>query len=156
MAPLHPMLIRRATATDVPSMRSLEEQAETAAHWNEREYSALFAPEAPQRVALVGAEGDELLGFIIARCGPDEWEIENVVVAPEHRRRGIGRNLVREVLHAAQDAGVATVLLEVRESNTAARQLYERLGFAEAGRRPGYYRLPVEDALVLSFSVYNL
>lgn len=137
-------------------MRILEAQAETAAHWSAREYDALFAPEAPRRIALVAAEADELCGFIIARCGPDEWEIENVVVAAEHRRLGIGSELVRQVLRAAQDAGAAAVLLEVRESNAAARQLYKRLGFAEAGRRPGYYRVPAEDALLLRFSVYNL
>ena len=137
-------------------MRALEAQAETAAHWNAREYDALFAPEAPRRIALVVAEGDEVRGFVIARCGPDEWEIENVVVAPEHRRLGIGGELVREVLRAAQEAGAAAVLLEVRESNAAARQLYERLGFAEAGRRSGYYRVPVEDALLLRFSIYNM
>jgi ribosomal-protein-alanine N-acetyltransferase len=137
-------------------MRTLEAQAETAAHWSAREYDALFAPEAPRRIALVAAAGDALRGFVIARCGPDDWEIENVVVAPEHRRLGIGSELVREVLRAAQDAGAAAVLLEVRESNAAARQLYERLGFATAGRRPGYYRVPVEDALLLRFSIYNM
>jgi len=135
-------------------MRALELSSETAAHWSAREYDALFAPEAPPRIALVAAEGDELRGFIIARCGW-EWEIENVVVAREHRRRGIGSELVRELLRAAQKAGAAAVLLEVRESNVEARQLYERLEFTEVGRRPGYYCAPVEDALVLSLSIYN-
>ncbi len=150
------MRIRPATAADIAHIRSIEQQAGTAAHWSAREYDALFAPEAPRRIALVVAEGHEVRGFVIARCGPEEWEIENVVVAPEHRRRGIGSDLVREILRAAQDAGAAAVLLEVRESNAAARQLYERLGFAEAGRRPGYYRVPFEDALLLRFWVYNL
>jgi len=150
------MRIRPATPADVPAMRALEQQASNAAHWSAREYDALFAPDAPWRVALVAAEGDEVRGFVIARCGPDEWEIENVVVPPENRRLGIGGELVRRVLQAAQDAGAAAVLLEVRESNAAARQLYERLGFAEAGRRPGYYRVPVEDALLLRFSIYNM
>jgi ribosomal-protein-alanine N-acetyltransferase len=134
-------------------MQALEAQAPTAAHWREREYAALFAPDAPRRVAFVAEEQPaQVAGFAIARCGSDEWEIENVVVSPEHRRRGIGSDLVREILKAARDARVGAVLLEVRESNTAARQLYDQLGFAEIGRRPGYYREPAEDALLLRSS----
>ncbi|HZP22170.1 MAG TPA: ribosomal protein S18-alanine N-acetyltransferase [Terriglobales bacterium] len=145
------MLIRAASAADLPLMRALEQQAVTAAHWGERDYAALFSPDAPQRLALL-AESDsgQVFGFAIARCSPGEWEIENVVVAVEHRRRGIGRALVQELLQAAR-AGGAAVLLEVRESNSAARQLYEALGFAQVGRRVGYYRDPPEDALLLRF-----
>jgi [ribosomal protein S18]-alanine N-acetyltransferase len=148
-----PMLIRPATPADIPAMLALEQQAHTAAHWREREYQALFTPDAPQRIALIAEAGPgEIRGFAIARCGTGEWEIENIVVSPQHRRRGIGSALVRQVLKTARDAGARPVLLEVRESNTAARQLYGRLGFAETGRRPAYYSDPVEDALLLRFS----
>jgi ribosomal-protein-alanine acetyltransferase len=151
------VLIRRATAADIPPMRSLEQQADTAAHWSEREYAALFAPEAPRRLALAAQDDNEqLCGFIVARCGIDEWEIENVIVAVQHRRRGIGRALVREILSSARAAGVGSVLLEVRDSNHAARQLYEALGFAEVGRRQAYYRNPDEDSCVLRFSTHDL
>jgi len=146
------MLIRPATNADIPALRALEQQADTAAHWAEREYAALFAPEAPRRLALVTTEDAELLGFAVARRDPEEWEIENVVVAPQHRRCGIGSGLVRQLIYAAQESGARAILLEVRESNLAARQLYERLGFAEAGRRPAYYHSPTEDALLLRFS----
>ena len=47
------MLIRKATPEDVAIIRKLEQETETAAHWGEREYDALFAAEAPQRIALV-------------------------------------------------------------------------------------------------------
>ena len=138
------VLIRPATPSDIPLIRELEQQSETAAHWAERDYDALFAPEAPKRVALVAAEegGREIYGFAVARCGADEWEIENVVVAVGQRRRGIGSRLVRQILQAARDSGAGSVLLEVRESNVAARQLYEKLGFIETGRRASYYREP--------------
>ena len=138
-------------------MRALEREADSAAHWAEREYVALFSPDAPQRLTLVAEEvAGDTRGFAIARCGLDEWEIENVVVALQHRRRGIGRKLVEEILHAARSAEVRAVLLEVRESNAAARHLYERLGFVDAGRRPGYYRDPAEDALLLRRSTEDL
>ncbi len=146
------MLIRSATPQDIAAIRALEQTVATAAHWHVREYDVLFAPEAPRRVAMVAEAEDGLVcGFVVARCGRDEWEIENVVVSPAHRRRGTGRELVRMVMRLAAAAGAA-VLLEVRESNTAARQLYEKLGFVEAGRRTAYYSDPAEDALLLKLS----
>ncbi len=150
------MLIRSATPQDITAIRALEQPATNAAHWPMREYEVVFAPEAPRRVALVAEdEEQQICGFVVARCGVDEWEIENVVVAPARRRRGIGRELVRMVVRLA-GAAAAAVLLEVRESNTAARQLYEKFGFVEIGRRPGYYHDPVEDALLLRFSTRKM
>jgi ribosomal-protein-alanine N-acetyltransferase len=150
------VLIRRAIPADVPAIRGLEQQAETAAHWAEREYDALFSIDAPPRIALIAVEEGEVLGFVIARCATCEWEIENVVVAREKRERGIGIQLIREVLLSARTAGATSVLLEVRESNVAARGLYEKLGFSQQGRRSNYYREPDEDALLLFFSVTDL
>lgn len=153
------MLIRPATPDDVPSIRALEQQSETAAHWAAREYHALFAADAPPRLALAAIaeeESDRVIGFAIARCATDEWEIENVVVAREKRRHGVGIKLIRKVLLKAQAAAATSVLLEVRESNLAAHRLYEKLGFSQQGRRSNYYKNPEEDALLLSFSVTNL
>ncbi len=150
------MLIRPAIPDDIPSIRALEQQAKTAAHWAEREYDALFAAEAPVRIALVAMnESDtaQIRGFVIARCALGEWEIENVVVADADRRLGIGTRLIRDLLHRAETAHATSVLLEVRESNAAARRLYEKLGFSEQARRSNYYRDPPEDALLLQISV---
>ena len=106
---------------------------------------------------MATSEADSaVLGFAIARCATAEWEIENVVVVPEKRRRGVGIKIIRELLLQAQIAGATSVLLEVRESNMAARRLYEKLGFSQQGRRSSYYREPEEDALLLCFSIANL
>lgn len=151
--------IRQVTPDDLPAIRKLEQQAETAAHWAEREYDALFAPEAPTRIALVvSSEADisRIQGFVIARCASEEWEIENVVVGADHRRSGMASALIRELLRKAALGGATSVLLEVRESNVAARQLYEKFGFSEAGRRTGYYRDPLEDGLILRISIVVL
>jgi ribosomal-protein-alanine acetyltransferase len=137
-------------------MRALEQQSETAAHWAEREYDALFAPEAPPRLALVACnevDPQQILGFVIARLAGSECEIENVVVGAEYRRRGVGSVLVRDLLLRARLCGATSVVLEVRESNASARRLYEKLGFSEHGRRRSYYQNPREDALLFQFSV---
>jgi ribosomal protein S18 acetylase RimI-like enzyme len=117
------VLIRKATPDDIAIIRKLEQEAESAAHWGEREYDALFAAEAPRRIALVAAEETdaEIMGFVIARCADDEWEIENVVVASEQRRRGVWDRAGPRVGAEARRSGAAAVLLEVRESNAAAR-----------------------------------
>lgn len=145
-------LVRNATVQDVAEMICLERQCPTAAHWTERRYQHLFAegPESPTRLALV-AEADStftLAGFLVARHLPPEWELENIVVAPSVRRMGIGKRLM-DALHAqAQRTNSDGVFLEVRESNTGARRLYEMLGFEETGRRKSYYSNPVEDAVL--------
>jgi [ribosomal protein S18]-alanine N-acetyltransferase len=148
--------IRPATAEDVSRMRALEQQSESAAHWAEREYDALFSPGVPARIALVAVNESEVMelhGFVIARCALDEWEIENVVVARDHQRLGIGARLIRELLMRAHAGGATWVLLEVREANLAARRLYEKLGFSEYGRRNSYYQDPTEEALLLRISI---
>jgi len=149
------VLIRPSTPNDLSSMHAMEERSGTAAHWTEREYDALFVQDAPARIALLAvSESDaaQLYGFVIVRCAVGDWEIENLVVAPEHQRLGVGTKLIRELLYRAQGAATS-VLLEVRESNLAARRLYEKLGFSEQGRRGNYYREPTEDALLLRISV---
>lgn len=150
------MLIRHASPEDLPQIRALEQQTDSAAHWSQREYNALFAAEFPKRVALVIADDappSQIHGFVIARCGPDEWEIENVAVAGDQRRRGLASVLLRKLLQEAHQAGVSSLLLEVREGNIAARKLYDKLGFIEIGRRKNYYQGPPEDALLLKISI---
>ena len=146
------MLIRPATPDDLPAIRALERSADTAAHWAEREYDALFAADSPRRVALVVVDESgtpRINGFVIARCSSGEWEIENVVVVPDRQRQGIATEMVRDLVERAHASGATSVLLEVRESNLAARQLYKRVGFSQQGRRSNYYRDPPEDALLL-------
>ena len=142
------MEIRYATAADLPQIRRMEEQASTAAHWNAAQYDALFAKDAPPRIALVAQDGLQLIGFLIARSLAGEWEIENIVVDERHRKRGIGTTLVRRLLSEAQAAAATSAILEVRESNAPARRLYEKTGFTSEGRRNSYYPDPVEDAIL--------
>jgi [ribosomal protein S18]-alanine N-acetyltransferase len=144
------MLIRAAVPEDIPQIMALAQRSDTAAHWSAREYDALFAPDTPRRIALVAAHSqDKIAGFLVARCAPAEWEIENVVVEVVLRRQGIAQSLIEELLQEARHRGVAAILLEVRESNAAARALYRKMGFHEEGRRPRYYARPEEDALLL-------
>ena len=147
----NPVNIRRAALADLADIRRLEAQAPTAAHWSSTQYEALFGAEGLQRLVLVvvnEVDHDDIVGFLIARCLPGEWEIENLVVAGNARQRGTGWSLVRALEHEALAAGVESITLEVRESNLPARRLYEKIGFTFEGRRKGYYQSPGDDAIL--------
>ena len=79
----------------------------------------------------------------------DEAEIADLAVAPTPAARGIGGLLLDRVAATCGARGVRSLYLEVRESNSAARALYESRSFVQVGRRRGYYRHPPEDALLL-------
>ena len=140
------LLIRPATAADIPAMMALEKHAATAAHWSRKQYEAAF--ESDVREVLVLEEGSAVQGFLVGRRVDDEWEIENVAIAGPARRRGLGTRLVGEFLNRARSGGAQSVYLEVRESNLGARLLYEKWAFVESGRRKSYYRDPEEDAVL--------
>lgn len=85
----------------------------------------------------------------------DEVHLLNLCVAPDCQRRGLGAALLASSIASAHASGFASMLLEVRPSNTAALALYRRAGFAQIGRRKQYYPAPQgqrEDALVLRLS----
>lgn len=152
-------IIRPAQPSDIPAMRMLERQADLTAHWSAREYDALFDDAAPKRIALAAqteSHPSNLQGFLIARCDQGEWELENIVVAADRQRLGVGSALIQELLRCAESSGATSVLLEVRASNFAALRLYQKLGFREEGRRAGYYQHPTEDALLLRRKVAGM
>jgi len=142
------LIIRPATPADIPAMRALEKHAATASHWSAAQYQTVFARSGPRRVALLIEEDARIEGFLVARALDREWEIENVAVAGPARRRGLGTRLLGEFLDLARREGADAVFLEVRESNRAARRLYEKWAFEESGQRNRYYRNPGEDGLV--------
>ena len=132
-------------------MMALERRAVTAAHWSESDYRRLFPPFG-DRLALVLEEEEVVEGFIVARGVWKEWEIENLAVAGPARRRGLGARLLAELLNRVRAAGARNIFLEVRESNRAARALYEKWAFVESGRRRCYYHQPDEDAVLYRFT----
>ena len=140
------LAIRAAVVSDLPAMMALEKRAATAAHWSAQQYAALFRD--PGRLALIMQDESQLQGFVIARMVGKEWEIENIAIAGPARRRGWGTRLLGELLDLARAKDAATVFLEVRESNQAARALYEKWAFLESGRRPRYYKDPEEAAIL--------
>jgi ribosomal-protein-alanine N-acetyltransferase len=114
--------------------------------WTEAEFAGFLSDP----LAFLLVEGDA--AFLIGRAVAGEAELLTVAVAPEARRLGLGRSLVSRFIYQARLRGAESAFLEVAEDNAAARALYRATGFAEAGRRRGYYCRPdgsTLDALVL-------
>ena len=98
---------------------------------------------------FVYAEGERVLGYGVVRVIADEGEIQRIAVFPEYRRRGIAGKLMDAMVDHARAMGASCLSLEVRESNTGARNLYETYGFSQEAVRGGYYSNPTEDALIM-------
>ena len=103
----------------------------------------------PRIFFFVAKEIKQITGFVLLQSIVPEAELFRLVVAPQFRRQGVGLLLLQSSLRHLHTMGVQTCFLEVRDSNKAAQSLYERVGFRETGRRKKYYRVPVEDALLL-------
>ena len=106
------------------------------------------------QLALPGVLGliDERGGMLLARVAADEAEVLTLAVTPAQRRRGVAKRLLAAAVTEIRARGGQTLFLEVAEGNAAARALYHRFGFTEAGRRPGYYG-DSADALVLRMNL---
>jgi len=145
--------IRRATHADAPALAEIERQCFTDP-WSAAGIQGTIQYETA--IALLAESGGEVTGYLMARISGEEGEILNLAVLPDHRRRGIARELLEQGLAALAAAGVREAYLEVRESNRPAITLYGAKGFRTVGMRSHYYRSPIEDALVLRAPIHCL
>ncbi len=98
---------------------------------------------------LVAMEGEQLVGYIGSQSVCGEADMMNVAVRPDYRRQGVAQKLIEGLMTGLKVREITSLSLEVRASNAPAKALYAKLGFAQVGRRPNYYRNPKEDALIL-------
>lgn len=137
---------------DLPAVLEIERRS-FSNPWS----AALFLQELKisfSRIILLRAGGraGPVLGFLCRWFVADEVHVLNVAVHPDHRRRGIGSALMREMLEEAREVRAAAVTLEVRRGNAEAIRLYERLRFEEVGVRRNYYGRG-EDALIMRLAL---
>jgi ribosomal-protein-alanine N-acetyltransferase len=145
--------IRNLAEADLPRVLGIAEGANEAPRWPRKTFVEMLSGEfLSRRVALVATVAGlgEVVGFAVASLVAPEAELENIAVDPEVQRRGIGRQLLSQLVKHLRHAGIETLHLEVRISNSAAIGLYKSLGFNETGRRPRYYSDPVEDAVLMT------
>jgi ribosomal-protein-alanine N-acetyltransferase len=94
-------------------------------------------------IGLMAEESGEIVGFIVGMIYPNgkvvSGHILTIDVLPSHRRKGIGEKLLKEMENIFAQKGVQACLLEVREGNVAAINLYHKLGYKDVGRLENYY-----------------
>lgn len=103
----------------------------------------------PLAFYILALDGEKVVGYAGMHAVLDEAYITNVAVRGEHRRQGIARELLNQLIGECRDRGIDYITLEVRESNLGAQALYEGMGFEVCGRRVRYYG-GIEDALIMS------
>ena len=132
-----PAAIEPASLRDAPKLAQLH-SASFHRGWGEGEFEGMLI----ERNTLVHRLriGRKIIGFAVSRMAADEAEILSIAVAANQRGRGLSRDLLLTHLGHLAGRGVRKVFLEVEENNQPARRLYERGGFAVAGRRERYYR----------------
>jgi ribosomal-protein-alanine N-acetyltransferase len=135
----------------IPAIMEIERQAH-GSPWSERSFRNEL--DHPQSEFIVATIGPELVGYAGEWILVDEAHVTTIAVRPDHRRKGLGRDLMNELLARAKARGAVCSTLEVRASNAAAIQLYEGLGYVQAGLRRGYYPDNKEDAVVMW--LYNI
>ena len=151
------VVVRNATAADLAEVVRLERRTPEASHWPEGGYVLMLdqgsADDAVRRRFLVAQAAGRLVGFAVGRAagrGVEGFaELETVVVEFGARRAGVGRALCEGVIAWCLDLGLGRLELEVRAGSAGAIALYRSLKFVAVGSRPGYYRDPDEDALLM-------
>ncbi len=140
------------TPTDVSQMARIEASAHTHP-MSENNLADCFG-HLYRVIGLMQNDG-QLLGFAIVQQIVDETTLLDICLPPEQQGRGYGHLLLTAVIDGAKAAKAVVLMLEVRESNSAARALYQKRGFAETGRRKGYYPLAdgKEDAILMDLAL---
>ena len=140
------LLIREMRQQDIPEIMDIE-HASFSSPWSEIAFQGELRKE--YAVTRVAERRHETVGYAIANYIFNEGHILNLAVHPAYRRQGIASSLIYELLDILQQKGCSLLYLEVRVSNASARLFYEHLEFRVVGKRRGYYRSPVEDALLM-------
>ncbi len=140
------MIFRPMLAADLDQVAAIE-QVSLPSPWSKELFEAELKRD--QARYFVAEEGDKIAGYMGYWEAPQEAHIINLAVAPDFRKRGLGLEMMEYCLEFARKKGAALATLEVRESNEAAKRLYEKCGFIIVAIRKKYYSDNQEDAIVM-------
>lgn len=142
--------IRRMTLDDVPAVVELDSLS-FSLPWPERSFRFELTDNPASRCWVMDMDA-KVVGMIVAWLLVDEAHIATIATHPDHRRHGIARELLRYTLRYMSKEGAVSSFLEVRESNTAAQEMYRKFGYEVSGRRNKYYKDTDEDAILMTLN----
>lgn len=141
--------IRPMEDRDISTVEQIEKSI-FSLPWSAKSF--VDAANTPENVYLVCECTGEIAGYCGMWTVLGEGNITNIAVSPSYRRSGVAEALLKELERRARLKDVTIFFLEVRQSNEAAKRLYEKLGYSPIGVRKRFYEKPVEDAIVMSKS----
>ena len=144
------MQIRRSIPADAKRLAEAE-KAIFSDPWSERDITDTICSDGAMCYTAL-SDGGELIAYLLGRKIVPEGEIYRIATLPEHRRRGVAYRLLSYATKTERGHGLETLFLEVREKNIPARSLYKSFGFSEIGVRKNYYKLPLDNAVIMLLS----
>lgn len=151
IAPALPVTFRKMKTADLSQVIVIE-RASFSLPWSEGSFRSDLTSNTAARL-LVAEQASRVIGYVGYWMIVDEAHVSTLAVAPDDRRQGIGRALLRAAWTSAVAEGAREMTLEVRASNHAAQELYRGIGFLEVGRRRRYYQDNQEDAVLMTRTV---
>jgi ribosomal-protein-alanine N-acetyltransferase len=131
------------TPTEMAELHRAEPTGQRA--WSEAEFSAMLCASNALSVTCN-------TGFAVGQIILDEAELFLIITKPEHRKQGVGRRILATFEQQAFQNAVRRIILEVADTNTAARTLYTANGYQQIAVRKNYYTFPNgshADAIVM-------
>jgi len=138
---------RYMTESDIEVAREIEVKTNPVP-WTKKNFTDCLINE---YYCLIQEVNQEFSGFAIQTISFDEAHILNIGIREKFRKKGLGQDLLNQIVHASKELGSKKILLEVRISNKAAIDFYSKSGFKKLRLSKDYYRLPdgTEDALIM-------
>ena len=141
------IIVRELKVEDSAAVAEMEQQI-FSDPWSEK--SVMETVQQKQSVCFAAEKAGHILGYLLVYHAADEAEIARIAVQKEARRQGAAGKLMQALEHYCEEHKMEKLLLDVRESNEAARSFYTKNGFVEDGIRKGFYTNPSEDAVLMS------
>ncbi len=143
---LEPVVVEAMAGRHIVAVHAIDKSCYSAP-WSSATWRRELADAS--RNHLIARVGDEVVGHAGSMLVADELHITTVAVHPDHQGGGIATRLVLALLDHAGSTPAAAATLEVRATARRTQRLYGRFGFRPAGIRPGYYRDPTDDAVIM-------
>ena len=134
------LALKLAQPADAETIAAMSrELIETGLPWTWTPERVARSLRHPETLVLTARDAEHLAGFAIMQLGDERAHLSLLAVHPDYQRQGVGRRMLEWLTASALTAGIASVRLELRETNLAARRFYLALGYAETARIPAYY-----------------
>ena len=149
------LVIRQAKLYDLPAMSRMERESFDSYQGPDDLSKELAKNDGSNYIAVAELDGEKV-GYANIHIVRGESQLYAIAIDSKFRGQGIGEILLSHMIDKSRELGCNVMTLEVREGNTAAIELYKKMGFTEVGRRKGYYAKGGEDAVLMDLDLRKI